>query len=567
MDHEQDPMMIPHAGDPSSEVLSMGTSGDQNQGNESDHLKHGEKPKGRSKRRSRDKPTGGASQLGGDRMVDIGELSRMIGKSLRTGISNPLAARVAAKFSGKDITTFLQAYESEMTDFFASDSKDLTIWFPEYCITSIKNEMRYELEGLPWPAAKKHLLKRYRHMDSDVPENAYKELDQLIRQKPRDADACYSFLAKHKALVSKIEGSNWGNTVAHSRSLAQCMPDQVAKAVVRRSGTEYIALLAMPYSKVHNIFCDIVELEHQLYRSREFGGLSADYTSLTFLSQRRNSTPPPEPIRAEKRTVQFSSDPKVEAMDEKIDDLFELMNKLTIQLATQKGDMLRALGNLLIASTAKSDQNTSLEDELSVNSSMILSQNASQPFDPMSQRTVLKREKRCHYCGDTSGIPLSAEGDITGRPNFKPMADRGSSFIPMQPEQHSPRITPLPASPVDLFHEFVPESLVEKWVIYMNEAPEPARGPEPGSRNNSNYKSELSWRGKAWNPTSVPEVYLWLAIQIYLGLHRETELRDYWKTSGPDSNIPTYPIIKYMTFDRFQLLSWRLRTSPYHIIP
>jgi hypothetical protein len=51
-------------------------------------------------------------------------------------------------------------------------------------------------------------LKRYCHIDSDVPENAYKELDQLIRQKPRDADEYYSFLAKHKALVSKIKGSN-----------------------------------------------------------------------------------------------------------------------------------------------------------------------------------------------------------------------------------------------------------------------------------------------------------------------------------------------------------------------
>ncbi|KFA56694.1 hypothetical protein S40293_11041 [Stachybotrys chartarum IBT 40293] len=178
----------------------------------------------------------------------------MIGKSLRIGISNPLTARVTAKFSSKDIITFLQAYKSEITDFFASNSKDLTIWFPEYCITSIKDEMRYKLEGLSWPAAKKHLLKRYRHMDSDMPKNTYKELDQLVRQKPRDADECYSFLAKYKALVSKIEGSNWGSTVAYSRSLAQCMPDQVAKAAVRRSGTKYITLLAIPYSKVHKIF-------------------------------------------------------------------------------------------------------------------------------------------------------------------------------------------------------------------------------------------------------------------------------------------------------------------------
>ncbi|KFA78304.1 hypothetical protein S40288_11762 [Stachybotrys chartarum IBT 40288] len=122
--------------------------------------------------------------------------------------------------------------------------------------------MRYKLEGLPWPATKKHLLKRYRHIDSNMPKNAYKELDQLIRQKPRDTDKYYSFLAKYKALVLKIEGSNWGSTMAHSQNLAQCMPDQVAKAAMRRSGTKYIALLAMPYSKVHKIFWDIIELEY-----------------------------------------------------------------------------------------------------------------------------------------------------------------------------------------------------------------------------------------------------------------------------------------------------------------
>ncbi|KEY73241.1 hypothetical protein S7711_09855 [Stachybotrys chartarum IBT 7711] len=143
------------------------------------------------------------------------------------------------------------------------------------------------------------------------------------------------------------------------------------------------------------------------------------------------------------------------------------------------------------------------------------------------------------------------EGDITGRPNFEPVAACGSTFEPFELEQRHPLLSTLPASPVDLFQLFLPVFLIERWVTYTNEAPEPHRGPGPGSRGNSSYKQQPSRRGKAWSPTSVPEIFLWLAIQIYIGLHRETRLEDHWKVSGPEGHLPTHPIIKYMTFDRF----------------
>ncbi|KFA60170.1 hypothetical protein S40285_09737 [Stachybotrys chlorohalonatus IBT 40285] len=114
------------------------------------------------------------------------------------------------------------------------------------------------------------------------------------------------------------------------------------------------------------------------------------------------------------------------------------------------------------------------------------------------------------------------DNDITRRPDFEPIEDRGPVFILMEPEQHPACIEPLPASPVDLFREFVPVSLVEKWISYTNEAPELPRGPGPGSRNNSNYHKEPSQRGLRWTPTIAAEIYLWLAMQVYIGLHRET---------------------------------------------
>ncbi|KEY72602.1 hypothetical protein S7711_11022 [Stachybotrys chartarum IBT 7711] len=84
------------------------------------------------------------------------------------------------------------------------------------------------------------------------------------------------------------------------------------------------------------------------------------------------------------------------------------------------------------------------------------------------------------------------DDDITGRPDFEPVEDRGSVFIPMEPEQRPACLEPLPASPIDLFREFVPVFLVEQWVSYTNEAPEPPRSPGPGPRNNSNYRSSGS---------------------------------------------------------------------------
>ncbi|KFA66777.1 hypothetical protein S40285_09513 [Stachybotrys chlorohalonatus IBT 40285] len=127
------------------------------------------------------------------------------------------------------------------------------------------------------------------------------------------------------------------------------------------------------------------------------------------------------------------------------------------------------------------------------------------------------------------------EFDTTGRPNFKAAAACGSTFYPLRPRQCYPLLSTLLTSPVDLPQFFLPISLVEGWVRYMNEAPElrymneapePARGPGPGSRSNSSYKEQPSRRGKAWSPTSVSEIYLWIAIQIYIGLHRETRLED-----------------------------------------
>ncbi|KFA81998.1 hypothetical protein S40288_10136, partial [Stachybotrys chartarum IBT 40288] len=50
-------------------------------------------------------------------------------------------------------------------------------------------------------------------------------------------------------------------------------------------------------------------------------------------------------------------------------------------------------------------------------------------------------------------------------------------------------------------------------------------------------------------------------------VEKETRLEDYWKASGTKGHLPSHPIVKYMTFNRFQLLSRRLRISPFSTQP
>ncbi|KFA55323.1 hypothetical protein S40293_10217 [Stachybotrys chartarum IBT 40293] len=82
------------------------------------------------------------------------------------------------------------------------------------------------------------------------------------------------------------------------------------------------------------------------------------------------------------------------------------------------------------------------------------------------------------------------EDDITGRPNFEPVDECGSVFKPFKVKQHHPLLSMLPASPVDLFQLFIPIFLMESWVRYTNEAPEPARGRGPSSYGNSSYTQQ-----------------------------------------------------------------------------
>lgn len=63
-------------------------------------------------------------------------------------------------------------------------------------------------------------------------------------------------------------------------------------------------------------------------------------------------------------------------------------------------------------------------------------------------------------------------------------------------------------------------------------------------------------RGKRWYPMYTKEIYIYLAIQIYIMIYIENKLDYYWGTS---ISQPNHPISKYLSKDRFLELYIRFR--------
>jgi hypothetical protein len=86
------------------------------------------------------------------------------------------------------------------------------------------------------------------------------------------------------------------------------------------------------------------------------------------------------------------------------------------------------------------------------------------------------------------------DADSTYRPNIGPTDDVGSQFEPFDvPDRDFAVRQPLPPTPIQLFQQFLPEHIVERWVHYTNEGP-----------------ALEGQRQSKWKKTSVAELYLWV---------------------------------------------------------
>jgi hypothetical protein len=170
------------------------------------------------------------------------------------------------------------------------------------------------------------------------------------------------------------------------------------------------------------------------------------------------------------------------------------------------------------------------------------------PTIPDPQR-VITNPIDPHLLIQTAGSVTETDYDNTYRPNLKPSQRKGTQFEPFNLPQRESRILNLPSTPLLLFQQFLPISLVEKWVNYTNEGPEPGRQGPPQEHS----------RKLDWTPASTAEIFLLMSVLIYAGIHRVDDLKDLWKVPAADSFIPEHPIAKVMSRNRFQELFRRLR--------
>jgi hypothetical protein len=147
--------------------------------------------------------------------------------------------------------------------------------------------------------------------------------------------------------------------------------------------------------------------------------------------------------------------------------------------------------------------------------------------------------------------------DPTRAAVFPAETDRGTKFEPFHIEKRNFRINTLPSTPLQLFQLFLPTSLVEKWVRYTKIWITWLK--DNGVINSWMHPMTEKSAVRKWEGTSVAEVYTWLAILIYMGVHKERTIRSHWSPPNPGTQRPEHSFIKFMPYWKFQLIHRHLR--------
>jgi hypothetical protein len=120
---------------------------------------------------------------------------------------------------------------------------------------------------------------------------------------------------------------------------------------------------------------------------------------------------------------------------------------------------------------------------------------------------------------------------------------------PLEMQEREPVFRDIPNKPLELFQKFLPVSLVEQWVESTNSSVDDLLTEE-----NRSAESRLN----DWIPTSIAEVYTFIAMVISMQNHLEKSITSYWKSSDENNECPIYPFTRHMSLRRFQALFRRL---------
>lgn len=142
----------------------------------------------------------------------------------------------------------------------------------------------------------------------------------------------------------------------------------------------------------------------------------------------------------------------------------------------------------------------------------------------------------------------------TLRPDLPPAIKTGSRFIPMNLPDFPPGVQlPPEVSANDAFkiwQLFFSKEMVDIIVQHTND------------HNNRPYHVLKPYsRAKLWKPVTADEFYGYLGIRIYMGLHRENQIEDYWKQRSGSSWPDHWSVQQFMSRQRFEAIHGGMRVA------
>jgi len=175
--------------------------------------------------------------------------------------------------------------------------------------------------------------------------------------------------------------------------------------------------------------------------------------------------------------------------------------------------------------------------------------------DP-SQRQEIDSYDDKSFCKQHKG-PRTGLKEPVGANDYPADETRGFNFSPFIIQPRDYHISYLPNTPLDLFQLFVPKSLLWRWIEYTNSwIYYLLENGVVDSWNNPLHKHSTLL---AWEGISTAQIYVWLGMLIYIGIHKERKLRSHWKAPRLGDQSPLHSVIKFMPYWRFQLIHRYLR--------
>lgn len=127
----------------------------------------------------------------------------------------------------------------------------------------------------------------------------------------------------------------------------------------------------------------------------------------------------------------------------------------------------------------------------------------------------------------------------TRRPVEPPIARSGGRFKVVNQPPRAHKITcPEANDPYSLFALFFPDEQLQIIAENTNKNAKKQAGSKQEKRGGGQNLGGLLSR--TWIETTIGELYAYLAMLIYMGIHKQNQIRDYWRT---DKNRPSHPLV------------------------